>query len=272
MICKACYGFSAKYSRAVILGKYDIEYFRCSDCGFIQTEEPYWLDEAYSSRAVAEDVGLISRNIYLTRVAKSIISFFFDRKGMFLDYGGGFGIFVRMMRDMGLNFYRFDKYCENIFATPFDINAESASDMELLTAFEVFEHFVNPAGELDNLVNYSPNILFTTEIIPASAPKPGEWRYYGLNHGQHISFYTLRSLGKMARKHGLYVYSDGNFVHMFSRKKISGKIFKLLCMPSVSSLVYNLIPSNSLLEEDYRLISEMRRDPRITEVTKINRN
>jgi hypothetical protein len=257
MICKVCRGFSAIFSKALILGKYEIKYFKCPDCGFIQTEEPFWPDEAYSCRAVAEDVGLLSRNIFHSKVTKSIICFFFDKKGMFLDYGGGFGIFVRMMRDKGFDFYRFDKYCENLFAIHFDINAEDVADIELVTAFEVFEHFASPADELDNLVKYSPNILFTTELIPASIPKPGEWRYYGLNHGQHISFFTLRSLKEMARKQGLNFYSDGSFIHLFSRKKISRKIFKMLCRPLISTLVNNLLPGNSLLEEDFRLISGM---------------
>lgn len=272
MNCKVCKKSTTSFSRAVVLGKYDIEYFRCPDCGFIQTEEPYWLDEAYSCRTVAEDVGLVSRNIVLTKIAKSIIATFFNVNGKFLDYGGGFGMFVRMMRDVGCRFYRYDKYCENLFAQHFDLHAEGVADLELVTAFEVFEHFTSPADDLDNLVKLSRNILFTTEIIPLPTPKPGEWRYYGLNHGQHVSFYTLPSLEKMAQNHGLRFYTHGNYVHMFSSKKIPRIIFKLLCRPSVSSLVSTLLPGNSLLEEDYSLISSMQNPRRMSEMPEGDRN
>ena len=255
MNCKVCSNPAKFFSKAVILSKYEIVYYICPVCGFIQTEEPYWISEAYSCSSVAEDVGLISRNLNLANISKSIISIFFDKNGTFLDYGGGYGIFARLMRDKGFKFYRYDKYCENIFAINFDIHDDDAAKIELLTAFEVFEHFANPVDELDNLLKYSPNILFTTELIPASLPKPGEWRYYGLNHGQHISFHTLRSLGGIARKQGLNFYTDGNFIHLFSRKKISKNLFRLLCRPTVSALVNRLIPRHSLLEEDYRLIS-----------------
>ena len=30
-----------------------------SECGFIQTEEPYWLNEAYAKALVAADIGVI---------------------------------------------------------------------------------------------------------------------------------------------------------------------------------------------------------------------
>ena len=35
--------------RGLVLRKHDIAYHRRDECDFIQTEEPYWLDEAYSS-------------------------------------------------------------------------------------------------------------------------------------------------------------------------------------------------------------------------------
>ena len=31
-----------------VLGKYDVAYYKCSNCESLQTETPYWLDEAYA--------------------------------------------------------------------------------------------------------------------------------------------------------------------------------------------------------------------------------
>ena len=46
-----------------VLGKFDVKYFRCEDTGFIQTEDPYWLEESYSSAITKLDIGLPYRNI-----------------------------------------------------------------------------------------------------------------------------------------------------------------------------------------------------------------
>ena len=65
--CKICGDDSLWYDSAVILKKYKIAYFKCPHCGFIQTEEPYWLDEAYSSAITSSDIGLMQRNVLLSQ-------------------------------------------------------------------------------------------------------------------------------------------------------------------------------------------------------------
>ncbi|MEJ2506837.1 MAG: hypothetical protein P8Y81_11315 [Ignavibacteriaceae bacterium] len=66
--CKICSSESKYVFSATVLQKYDVKYFHCPECGFLQTEEPYWLDEAYSSAIGAEDTGLIALNILLIRL------------------------------------------------------------------------------------------------------------------------------------------------------------------------------------------------------------
>jgi Zn ribbon nucleic-acid-binding protein len=48
--CKICNGDMTLHDTAQILNKYTVEYYHCLRCGFIQTEEPYWLDEVYLKR------------------------------------------------------------------------------------------------------------------------------------------------------------------------------------------------------------------------------
>ena len=64
----------------------------------------------------------ISRNIEISKNLKLIIPFFIKepQTKKFLDYGGGYGILVRLMRDVGYDFYWFDKYSQNIFAKGFE--------------------------------------------------------------------------------------------------------------------------------------------------------
>ena len=63
MKCKVCGTLNQACFGGKILGKYDIKYYHCSNCGFVQTEEPYWLDEAYSRSINVSDVGYMMRNI-----------------------------------------------------------------------------------------------------------------------------------------------------------------------------------------------------------------
>jgi hypothetical protein len=107
-----------------------VNYFQCSSCGFIQTETPYWLDEAYKYPINPEDTGLVNRNIVSAKRTSSLLYFLFDPHGTYLDYGGGYGLFVRLMRDSGFNFYWTDPFTKNIFAEGFEYDFKTQKKLE----------------------------------------------------------------------------------------------------------------------------------------------
>src|SRR5918996_853624 len=122
MKCKICDSRSPSlFERAMVLGKYEVAYFECNECGFVQTEEPFWLEEAYSVAVGPSDIGLVNRNLINLELARTVIAIFFNRQEKFLDYGGGYGLFVRLMRDKGFDFYLYEPNCENLFAQTFSI-------------------------------------------------------------------------------------------------------------------------------------------------------
>jgi len=45
MNCKICSSNSSHIFSHDVLKKYNVKYFKCENCGFIQTENPYWLEE-----------------------------------------------------------------------------------------------------------------------------------------------------------------------------------------------------------------------------------
>ena len=59
MNCKICNTPSVEFVTKQVLTKYNVKYYRCSSCQFIQTEEPYWLDEAYNKAITKLDIGLV---------------------------------------------------------------------------------------------------------------------------------------------------------------------------------------------------------------------
>ena len=97
---------------------------------------------------------------------------------------------------------------------------------------QVFEHFVEPATELENLLNISQNILLSTEFIPEPVPSPAEWWYYGSEHGQHIGFFQKKTFEYLANKHGLNFYTNGQNIHLLSEKRFPARAFNWLTKAS----------------------------------------
>ena len=219
MKCKVCGEEAEIKFAAKVLAKYDAEYFFCSNCKFLFAGNPFWLEEAYREPINLSDTGLLKRNQYFACLVTVIIFFFFNKKGKFLDFDGGYGVFTRLMRDNGFDFYWNDPYCKNLLAAGFESDINSGSKIELLTAFEVFEHFTDPA-EINKLLAICRNIIFSTRLLPKPLPEPGTYWYYGFEHGQHISFYSTETLQYIAKKNNLYFYSERG-LHIFTKKRIS---------------------------------------------------
>jgi hypothetical protein len=298
MNCKICCKKTSHIFNGKILDTYSIKYFQCEFCGFLQTEEPYWLNESYANAITKSDIGLISRNLKLAEVTKVFIyslysnesdrdlsllshkilrkllnglklkNFYIKQKfkkiyvsnvdysQKYIDYGGGYGIFVRLMRDMGLDFYWHDTHCQNIFAQQFE--ADLNINYNLLTAFEIFEHSPEPIHELDKMLKLSDSILFSTALLPTKKiPAPDEWWYYGLEHGQHISFYTKKTLEYTAVKYNLNFYSNNNDIHFLTKKRIDPYYMMLILKKSkiLSKLIDDTIKPKSLLQNDFNKIT-----------------
>jgi hypothetical protein len=216
---------------ASVLGKYPVRYLQCESCELLQTEDPYWLDEAYELPINTLDTGILQRNIRFSRVVASVAFSLFDREDTFVDFAGGYGILTRLLRDMGFDFYWHDPYTQNLVARGFEWDGEVRA--ALLTASEVFEHFVNPRAELDKMLAIGTSILFTTILVPNPIPDPSSWWYYGLEHGQHVSFYTKKTLQFLAEIHELQLYSHRN-VHLLTPKRLAtrrGPLRELIAGP-----------------------------------------
>ncbi|MDR1637843.1 MAG: class I SAM-dependent methyltransferase [Treponema sp.] len=227
--CKICGVKMFEHDIALVLNKYNVAYYVCPKCGFIQTEEPYWLEEAYSRAIASADTGAIMRNI---SSANSLLFFmqFIDNNGRCLDFGGGHGILTRIMRDYGFDFYHYDKYAVNLYANGFEGNLEEK--FVLITSFENFEHFVEPIKEIEKLLKQTEVLYFSTELIPKentqSPPPPRikDWWYYSPSTGQHISFYSKKTLEYIARVFDVNYMPVNNGTHIFSKRRINNKYFK----------------------------------------------
>lgn len=230
MKCRLCGGDCEEKFRTKILGKYEIKYYLCNKCNFLQTETPYWLDEAYANPINDTDTGLVARNILLAKKNTFLLFFLFNKNGKYLDYGGGYGLFVRLMRDRGFDFYWMDPYPKNLLAQGFEYDKKAK--IEALTAFELFEHLVDPLEEIEKMLKISDTIIFSTNLINLETDTPDNWWYFGREHGQHVSFYTKETLQYIAQKYDLNLYTNGKDFHILTKRNFGKGIFKLLLMLS----------------------------------------
>lgn len=245
-----------------MLLRHRVQYDRCTACGSIQTETPFWLDEAYSTALVRADVGAVQRNIGLSEKTEAILSAIYGKApAEFLDYGGGHGLFVRLMRDRGFDFYWSDKYASNDYASGFE--APTGRTYSLLTAFEVFEHLVDPFTEIVGMKARADAILFSTELLPEPAPALDAWWYYALFGGQHVQLYTHAGLRRLAERSGFAILSDGRALHLFYRGRppLSERSFRLLARRRVARVANRLRPRLSLQPADYRRFAQGQSSP-----------
>lgn len=196
MKCKICdYFIACVFDTAKVLEKYKVSFYQCDRCGFIQTEEPYWLAEAYSNAIGDGDIGLPERNLIQVELTKTLLTLFFEQGRQYLDYGGGYGLFVRLMRDNGYDFHLYEPNSDNLFAKTFGINLPTDLKFHVLTAFEVFEHLVDPLAEIEQMLKLSSNIYFSTTLLPKPSPRPSQWWYYSLEGGATYFFLFKNIIG-----------------------------------------------------------------------------
>lgn len=230
MECPICSSTMGVSFSALVLNKYQAQYEACSKCGFLRAHEPHWLEEAYSSAIAAADTGLVMRNISIAYKLAGVLYWVFGErgKGHYLDAAGGYGMLVRLMRDLGFDFYWADKYCDNLLAPGFEYS-DRLGGCRAVTAMEVMEHLMDPAGFIEETLASSSAqaIIFTTELYEGPPPKPEAWWYYAFATGQHIGFFQRRTLEILGARLGLQ-FASANGIHILSRTSVNERYLRVV--------------------------------------------
>lgn len=246
--CRLCHGKLLSLFNLKVLGKYHVHYYKCADCLSMQTEQPYWLEEAYSDSNLSNtDTGAVQRTLNNLAACYGLARLF--KVQNVIDVGGSDGLLRRMLRDYGINCYVKDKYATPIYAQGFV--EEDFKSPDLVASFEVLEHFSNPREDLDTLFSYNPKIILLSTAIYTNECE--DWGYLSPESGQHVFFYSQPALEMISKKYGYDPIFSGSyilFVKDVSRiQKMAAKI--LLKEKSIrlikSYLVYQ--PANGVYKD-----------------------
>lgn len=209
--------------QSTILGKYDATYDSCPQCGLLRVRDPGWLEEAYAAPIAALDTGILDRSLGLANRLADVLLRMHGR-GPFVDVAGGYGLLTRRMRDLGFEYFWVDEYAPNLVARGF----EAAPGMKFAAAscIEVLEHLEDPLAFLRGVIDDwgVQTIVCTTETF--ESPVSPSWWYLTPQTGQHVTFFTPRTLACLAEKLEMN-FASVRGTHIFSRSAIPARAIRL---------------------------------------------
>lgn len=250
--CRICCGRLEPFDTGVVLRVVEVTYFCCRGCGAVVLPEPTWLGSAYSDAISALDVGLMNRCLRAARLTRSVVRAEGLSGGRFLDWAGGYGVLTRLLRDDGLDFRHWDPHTANLFAQGCEGDPEAAYD--LVTAYEVLEHLTDPVEALAGVAAGTDRLLVSTFLVAEPPPRVQGWWYYAAESGQHVTFYSRRSLQVLAERWGFSVVTDGVSQHLFHRGPL--RLGTRWRMSPLAARVRARRGSNSLLPGDASAAAE----------------
>lgn len=199
-----------------------IYYTSCGNCGFCFTPEIYeWSLDEFAEKIYNNQYIFVDPEYSETRplANASALQTMFNGSppsARHLDYGGGNGILVDVLRASGWNSISYDPFVNR------DICIDQLGQFDLITAFEVFEHVPDIHQLMTHLHSLlSPNgiVLFSTLLSDGNI-RPNErlsWWYASPRNG-HISLFSRHSLVLLAQDNRFNFSSFSVGFHVFFTK------------------------------------------------------
>ncbi len=237
-----------------VIGRHKARYYLDESCGYIWVDAPHWLEEAYSDAIALTDTGILARNLNNIRVVSVAMRANGLEQARGIDLGAGYGLLVRGLRDVGIDFHWSDPFAENLLARGFEADE---NPYDVAAAFEVLEHLPNPLAHLkatQSQFGYETLFFSATCFDTNKIPGP-DWWYWAFETGQHISFFSEQCLDFMAAQLGM------RKVHL------KGDVYAFTSLPNLSwpgGLTRRRLErqhrKDSLTEQDYAVMKRRVKD------------
>lgn len=198
-----------------------VPYFRCSACGFLFTDFfDTWPKQRFLSEIYNEDYLCVDPEFTELRPAANaalFVNLFAAHKESLtvLDYGGGNGRFVELLRASGFRHaISYDPLYDSVQKAPVE-------SFHLVSAIEVLEHMPDPIGGFDDIARYlrDDGLLFLSTLLqPSNIVSLGLGWWYAAPRNGHISLHSPQSLSLLANRHGMAFRSLSPHLHVACRQ------------------------------------------------------
>lgn len=193
-----------------------VSYYRCKSCGFIFTSyfdtwsKQDFAQRIYNSDYIRADPGFAGeRPKYLAEQLDLMLAPLRSHLTI-LDYGGGEGRLIQELKRRG-----FEQ--GEVFDPFFSSGERPEKQFNLVTAFEVVEHTVDPVLLFRDMLAFlaADGAVFFTTSLQGRKPDPGWW-YIAPRNG-HISIHSDASLQRLAAAVGIKCLSLNDDAHLLYR-------------------------------------------------------
>ncbi|MFA5040160.1 MAG: class I SAM-dependent methyltransferase [Bdellovibrionales bacterium] len=194
-----------------------VYYYRCDGCGFCFAPSiAKWSLKEFEEKIYNDDYAVVDPHYLMKRPHQNhenLMCMFGKVSGRIshLDYGGGEGFLVKLLRASGWNSTSYDPFVNK------DTKVADLGTFDLITAFEVFEHVPDVNALMSDLSRLlAPNgIVFFSTLLSDQYVHERErltWWYASPRNG-HISLFSKASLKLLANNHGLNYGNASNVFH-----------------------------------------------------------
>lgn len=177
-----------------------VPYNRCPECGFLFTDAfAAWPVAAYEAHIYNAGYAQIDPDYREARPvanARLFLNLFGERRRYLsvLDYGGGNGLFARLLRAYGF-------LCAETY-DPFSSEHDRMPrhQFDVVSCFETMEHVPDPAATVARIASRlsTPGIvLFSTLLQPPDFAAQGLGWWYAAPRNGHISLHSAQSLTRL---------------------------------------------------------------------------
>jgi hypothetical protein len=132
-----------------------------------------------------------------------------------LDRDGGYGAITRTRRDAGIDCRHYNPNSRNVRALGFEGSLEDQDGWGAVLTSEALEHLVDPWALLRAAAVRTDLVIATTAVVQDPVPPLDSWWYAAPEHEKHISFYSARSLRRIASEPGTDCVPAGS-MHVFA--------------------------------------------------------
>jgi hypothetical protein len=166
---------------------------------------------SYWQSSVQERNNIYSKikNLEYSGILKTMLTLEIDsNKLKHLDFGGGLGGLSGFLRTSGIDSCLF----ENGYAASYakskgvEVKSELDQEYEIVTAFEVFEHLIEPMETIKSIssaVSKNGYLVITTGNLGKHNGPIADWDYVKFNPDVHILYFSSKSLDKLLHRFGL---------------------------------------------------------------------